>query len=129
MTHPSMWRALGIDVAVTFLWFQRPEITEALTAAGCRVVSRADSDGQNSIHVFPGHYFRCMVGAAEPWRKLKEFKSYLHRFATRHRVEDQMLIRTVAASRSVAIETAQAAKNLGIVLEYLGRPDLVRKSS
>ncbi len=34
MADPSTWRQLGIDVAVTFLWFQHPQISEALSAAG-----------------------------------------------------------------------------------------------
>jgi glycosyltransferase involved in cell wall biosynthesis len=68
-----------------------------------------------------------MVGAAAPNRKFIEFKSYLHRYAVRHRAEDEWVVRTVAASRSVAMETSEAAKNLRLVLNYYGRRDLVRK--
>jgi glycosyltransferase involved in cell wall biosynthesis len=127
MADPATWRALGIDVAVTFVWFQYPEISETLAAAGCRVVARADSDGQQSIRVFPGSYFRCMVGAAQRGRKSIEFKSYLHRYLVRYRAEDRSLLRTVAASNSVAIETHEAAKNLRWVLGYYGQTELARK--
>jgi glycosyltransferase involved in cell wall biosynthesis len=124
MAESSTWRELGIDLAVTFLWFQRPEITEALNAAGCRVVSRADSDGQQSIRLFPGSFFRCMVGAAGPQRRFTEFKSFVHRYLIRYRSEDEALIRTVAASHVVAIETREAAQNLQQVLKYYGREDI-----
>jgi glycosyltransferase involved in cell wall biosynthesis len=127
MANPAVWRDLGIDIAVTFVWFQYPEITEALAAAGCRVVSRADTDGQQSIRVFPGKFLRCMVGAANAGRKFVEFKSYLHRYAVRYRSEDQWVIRTIDASRCVAMETSKAAKNLRRVLNYYGRSDLARK--
>jgi glycosyltransferase involved in cell wall biosynthesis len=129
MANPFTWSELGIDIAITFLWFQRPEITEALKVAGCRVVSRADSDGQQSIRVFPGSFFRCMVGAAEPGRKFIEFKSYIHRYVIRYRPEDQAVIRTIAASHCLAIETHQAASNLRRVLRYYGREDLCDRVS
>src|ERR1700683_1160647 len=98
MADPATWRALGIDVALTFVWFQQPQITEALAAAGCRIVARADGDGQQSIRVFPRNFFRCMVGAAPPGRKVLELKSFVHRYLVRHRTEDQWFLRTFEAS-------------------------------
>jgi glycosyltransferase involved in cell wall biosynthesis len=127
MADPSMWRELGIDIAVTFLWFQYPEIPEALSVSGARVVSRADSDGMQNIRVFPRSFFRCMVEAAPTGRKFIEFRSFVHRYLIRHQAEDQSLLRTIAASQSVVIETHEAAKNLRRVLIHLGRGYLARK--
>jgi len=127
MADPSTWRKLRIDVAVTFLWFQHPQISEALSAAGVRVVSRADSDGMQSIRAFPRGFFRCMVEAAPAGRKFVEFKSFVHRYLIRHRAEDDSLVRTILASRAVAIETHEAAKNLRRVLKHLGCGYLAQK--
>lgn len=125
MTDAGYWRRQGLDIAIVFNWLRGSRLLEALREAGTRTISRADHDGLASVRVFPRETLSlCLSSAPTVGGRFREGVHWLRRYFRLSREEDAELLATAAASDAIAIESREAAENLGAIFTHYGRKEL-----
>ncbi|MBN8710762.1 MAG: hypothetical protein BGO12_00770 [Verrucomicrobia bacterium 61-8] len=125
MSDAAYWQRQGLDVAIVFNWLRDYRLLEALQQAGTRTITRADSDGQASVRVFPRETLSlCLSSAPTVGSRVREGVHWLRRYLRLSREEDAELLATANASDAIAIESREAAENLRAIFTHYGREDL-----
>jgi glycosyltransferase involved in cell wall biosynthesis len=128
LQDPAFYRNLHLDGVIAFTWFNFPGVISALKQAGVVVLARGDSDGQLSIRLFPAHHARVRMSAAKGFfSSIIAAKHLVQRYLFEHGKEDQYRIDSLKAADISVLETTEAARNVSLFLERMGRPDLIAR--
>lgn len=125
MSEPAWWRRQQFDVAIVLTWLRHASLVEAIAAAGTTVIARADTDGLVSARQHPWRIVRQgWLEAGTARMRAKVMLHAGHRIVRLSLKEDTELVRSIAASDVVLVETSTAVTTVTAVLARLGASDL-----
>lgn len=122
---PMYWKSIGADLVLVVSWLSFPNVIAAIHESGSRVVAVSDSDGVFGVRVHPAELLRRMILQHTRLRdKLGSFKYWIELYSRTSAAADQSVLRSAAASDSVAVTSEGARSNLKKFFEYYARTDL-----
>jgi glycosyltransferase involved in cell wall biosynthesis len=126
LQDPAFYRELQLDAVIAFTWFNYPGVVSAMKKAGVTVLTRGDSDGLLSIRQFTAHHIRVRMSAAKgAIARVIAAKHLAQRYLFQYKDEDQYRLESLAAADVSVLETTEAARNVSVFLERMGRQDLI----
>ena len=129
--EPEFWRSVGAQVAVVVTWHRMAPVLAAIRAAGSRVVSIADTDGQIGLRVYPWLTLQRMWVYETSWRgRWRCLKYWLKRYATDGFLgssEDREFVASTRNSDAVMLGNSQAKLKFRKFLSRQGEADLDRR--
>ncbi len=125
---PDFWRSVGAGVAVIVTWHRMSAVLAAMRAAGTRVISIADTDGQISWRTHPfAALERLMVYQSGLGDRLKCFKYWslrLLRERFRGSDEDREALASTRCSDALIFGHERGRRSFARFLARCGEPEL-----